>query len=101
MERINLKLLSANENKLFETSSSQWKEFMLKLLPANRKEFILKLYVTKSKKKLRSIWVLTGRVLRWIKFFFIQKQNSNKWITIPRTARFQNKFENRELKKNN
>ena len=42
-----------------------------------------------KKKKLSSLGILTGRVLPWIEFFFIQKQRSNEQIAIPRTARFQ------------
>ena len=41
-----------------------------------------------QKKKLSSPGVLTGRMLPWIEFFFIQKQRSKEWITVPRTARF-------------
>ena len=51
-----------------------------------------------KKKRLSSLGVLTGRVLPWFQFFFIQRQKNetNKYHAI---ARFQIKFETGELKK--
>ena len=86
------KLPPANDNKLKLLPANE-KKFILKLLPANEKKFILKLHVTNSKKKTKLAWGSYRTSAAMDRILLYSEKNSNEWITVPRTARFQNKFE--------